>query len=173
MPENDPNTNPVPSFDHLPSMVADLRNKVDAILLKLSERENEQVRPVRKRLSVQECATYLGKAVTTIYAMTSEGIIPHYKVGNRLYFYEDELDDLIAANGRVSMRAESIEEHADRILQSHDRKPQAAADREAKKSAEEAAVARAKEAAIKQAKLAQAAMEAQRNAESNNPMLNP
>ena len=32
-----------------------------------------------------------GKAKPTIYANARKGIIPHYKRGNKLYFYEDEL----------------------------------------------------------------------------------
>ena len=31
------------------------------------------------------------KAKPTIYANARKGIIPHYKRGNKLYFYEDEL----------------------------------------------------------------------------------
>lgn len=173
MQDNTPTSNPVPSFDQLPLVVADIRDKVDAILIKLCNAENGLSHPVRKKMSVQECAAFLGKAVATIYSMTSEGLIPHYKVGNRLYFYEDEMEDFIATNGKVSKHGESIEEHADRILQSHDRKPQAAAERETRKFNEEAAIARAKEAARRQAELARAAQEAQRNRESNNQMLNP
>ena len=40
---------------------------------------------------IQGAMRITGKAKPTIYASARKGIIPHYKRGNKLYFYEDEL----------------------------------------------------------------------------------
>ena len=40
---------------------------------------------------IQGAMRITGKAKPTIYANARKGIIPHYKRGNKLYFYEDEL----------------------------------------------------------------------------------
>lgn len=41
--------------------------------------------------NIQGAMRITGKAKPTIYANARKGIIPHYKRGNKLYFYEDEL----------------------------------------------------------------------------------
>ena len=40
---------------------------------------------------IQGAMRITGKAKPTIYANARKGIIPNYKRGNKLYFYEDEL----------------------------------------------------------------------------------
>lgn len=47
-------------------------------------------------LSIKELSTYLGIKPSTLYAWSSRGIIPHYKVHGLLRFKKDEIDIWIA-----------------------------------------------------------------------------
>jgi len=46
--------------------------------------------------SIKELSTYLGIKPSTLYAWSSRGIIPHYKVHGLLRFKKDEIDVWIA-----------------------------------------------------------------------------
>lgn len=50
-----------------------------------------------------------GKAKPTIYANARKGIIPSYKRGNKLYFYEDELYKWIEGGKQYSNNTNSEE----------------------------------------------------------------
>lgn len=68
-------------------MVGQLSAKVDEMIGASTTQQGEQ----RRILNLYDLSALLGKAPTTIYAMTSEKRIPFYKKGNKLYFFEDEI----------------------------------------------------------------------------------
>lgn len=49
----------------------------------------------RRLLNISEASEYLGFAVHTIYCWTSQRRIPFLKIGNRLRFDRDRLDEWI------------------------------------------------------------------------------
>lgn len=75
-----------------------LTEKVDLLttlvneLLKMTT-PNEQSSVTNRHVltDIQGAMRITGKAKPTIYANARKGIIPNYKRGNKLYFYEDEL----------------------------------------------------------------------------------
>ncbi|MCD8313714.1 MAG: helix-turn-helix domain-containing protein [Bacteroidales bacterium] len=82
------------TFEQLPlaisrliDMVGQLSAKVDEMIGASTTQQGEQ----RRILNLYDLSALLGKAPTTIYAMTSEKRIPFYKKGNKLYFFEDEI----------------------------------------------------------------------------------
>jgi len=59
-----------------------------------------------------------GKAKPTIYANARKGIIPHYKRGNKLYFYEDELYQWIEGGRQNCMLAGGDSRHHQKLCRS-------------------------------------------------------
>jgi len=50
----------------------------------------------RGYMSVEEVARYLDMSVSTVYKLTSDGTLPHYKPkGKKLYFKRSELDSWV------------------------------------------------------------------------------
>ena len=47
----------------------------------------------RPFLTVKSAAQYLGLSYHTIYAYTEAGTLPHYKLGGRIRFDPDQLDE--------------------------------------------------------------------------------
>lgn len=65
-------------------------------------------------LNISEVAEYLSMAKSSIYKMTSERSIPHFKTGKKLLFKRSELDEWIKQH-RIKTRRE-IEIEADEYI---------------------------------------------------------
>lgn len=76
--------------------------------LNLEKPVNEDV------FDIKEATSYLKLSKATLYRMTMDREIPHYKIGRRLYFRREELDAWIN-KGRVKTR-EELNAEADGIL---------------------------------------------------------
>ena len=82
----------------LEQQIQNLTEKVDQLTQLVYELSrmttpNEQLSVSNRHVltDIQGAMRITGKAKPTIYANARKGIIPHYKRGNKLYFYEDEL----------------------------------------------------------------------------------
>ncbi|SDD76896.1 helix-turn-helix domain-containing protein [Niabella drilacis] len=75
---------PTLSFDALPSILADINQKINFILSKEPVDTSQQESPI----NIQRAAEILGLAKQTIYQKTE---IPRYKKGGKLFFFESEL----------------------------------------------------------------------------------
>lgn len=73
-------------------------------------------------IEIDEACKITRKAKPTIYTLARKGLIPAYKKGKKLYFYEDELLQWIES-GRKQMRAMSLQEQAAEIVYGVKRKP--------------------------------------------------
>lgn len=78
------------TFDKLPEAVAYLIKEVSQIR-ELVEVKQVQPKEKRKPIAINEACRLVMKAKPTIYALVRKGLIPCYKNGKKLYFYEDEL----------------------------------------------------------------------------------
>ncbi len=80
------------NFEDLPHVVAELLDGISEIKSILKERQVE-AQPTSKRvlLGIDEVCRITGKAKPTIYALVQKRLLPSYKRGKRLYFYEDEI----------------------------------------------------------------------------------
>lgn len=78
------------TFDKLPEAVAYLIKEVSQIR-ELVEVKQMQPTEKRKPIAINEACRLVMKAKPTIYALVRKGLIPCYKNGKKLYFYEDEL----------------------------------------------------------------------------------
>ena len=79
------------SFDELPQAVAYLTEKVEELFVMVSKLQPVQTPTERKPIEVDEACNILKKAKPTIYNLVRKGVLPAYKKGKKLYFYEDEL----------------------------------------------------------------------------------
>jgi len=85
------------TFDKLPQAVAFLIQEVTQIK-ELVGRNQNQNQPIAKRVPVgiEDACQIIGKAKPTIYALVRKRLLPCYKNGKKLYFFEDELLEWIA-----------------------------------------------------------------------------
>jgi len=86
------------TFDKLPEAVAFLIQEVSQIR-ELVEKNKPQSVEKRRPIEIDEACSLVKKAKPTIYALVRKGLIPCYKNGKKLYFFEDELMQWIS-NGR-------------------------------------------------------------------------
>jgi excisionase family DNA binding protein len=83
-----------PTFDQIPSLLAELIQRIDRIEAavtapKVGTGEGQTY------LTVDEAAAYTNLAKATIYGLTRRHLIPYLKKGKKLYFVEKELSDWI------------------------------------------------------------------------------
>jgi excisionase family DNA binding protein len=98
------------SFEHLPAAVERLLREM-AEMKSLLGRLTPPNRERRLPIEIDEACGIVRKAKSTMYALVRRGLIPCYKVGKRLYFYEDELLAWIVGGQRktIAQTKESIE----------------------------------------------------------------
>ena len=98
------------SFENLPKAVAHLVSKVEELKL-LVEKGHAPVLP-RKRvpIGIEKACQIIGKAKPTIYTLVRKRMLPCYKNGKKLYFFEEELLEWIT-NGKKKTLQE-IEDEA-------------------------------------------------------------
>lgn len=78
------------SFENLPKAVAHLLSEV-AEIKSLVEKTQPIVNSKRVPIGIDEACHLIGKAKPTIYALVRKRLIPCYKNGKKLYFFEEEL----------------------------------------------------------------------------------
>ena len=97
------------TFEKLPEAVGFLIREVQRLNESISSLTEKQ-RPQKKTpLSVEQACEIIGKAKVTVYAMARKGLIPHYKSGRKLYFFEEELLEWIVS-GKIKISEETREE---------------------------------------------------------------
>lgn len=129
------------SFEQLPQLMAALIGKVDYLisLFKQGFDSKASADPApalgrHRMMDAKEASQFIGKAIPTIYAMTSRNEIPFCKKRNKLYFFEDELTQWIEGGGenmptkRTKAKGERLDKHNKKILESKHRKPKSGFD---------------------------------------------
>jgi len=99
------------AFEQLPEVIVQLINEVTELktLIKLQVTTNSEPEK-RQLIGIYKASKCIGKSIGTIYNLTSTNKIPHYKNGNQLYFFEDELLAYIA-KGKYSNRQSKKNKH--------------------------------------------------------------
>ena len=67
-----------------------------------------------KPMNLKEVVAYMGTSTSAIYKLTSTAEIPHYKLGKKLFFKKEEIDEWIYAN-KVKTR-QDIENEANEYI---------------------------------------------------------
>jgi excisionase family DNA binding protein len=100
------------TFDKLPEAVAYLIKEV-AQIKELIESKQEPPPVKRVPIDIDEACQTIGKAKPTLYALVRKRMIPCYKNGKKLYFFEDELLEWIAKGKKKTLLEISAEVEAD------------------------------------------------------------
>src|SRR5690554_1140528 len=79
------------SFDNLPKAVAHLLSEVAEIKSLVENNQPQKNNSKRVPIGIEDACDIIGKARSTVYALVRKRLIPCYKNGKKLYFFEDEL----------------------------------------------------------------------------------
>ena len=110
------------TFDKLPQAVGYLTEQVERIHKIVAALQPQTAIDKHRIVDVDEACKITRKAKPTIYTLARKGLIPAYKRGKKLYFYEDELLQWIES-GRKSLQALNLQEQAAEIVLDVKRKP--------------------------------------------------
>lgn len=101
------------SFDNLPKAIAHLVDEVEQLKL-LIEKNQTPINPTKRiPIGIEKACQIIGKAKPTIYSMVQKRMIPCYKNGKKLYFFEDELLEWITKGKKKTMYEIEMEAQAD------------------------------------------------------------
>ena len=95
------------TFDKLPEAVAYLIEAVAEI--KSLVKNKTELPEKRIPIGIEDACRIIQKAKSTIYALVRKGLLPSYKRGKKLFFFEDELLEWIAKGKKktiLDIRAE-------------------------------------------------------------------
>lgn len=110
------------TFDKLPQAVGYLTEQMEQIRQMVAALQPQTSSDKHRLVEIDEACKITRKAKPTIYTLARKGLIPAYKRGKKLYFYEDELLQWIES-GRKQMQAMSLQEQAAEIVHGAKRKP--------------------------------------------------
>ena len=79
------------TFDKLPQAVGYLTEQVERIHKIVAALQPQTTTDKHRIVEIDEAYQITRKAKPTIYTLARKGLIPAYKRGKKLYFYEDEL----------------------------------------------------------------------------------
>ena len=96
------------TFDKLPQAVTYLTEQV-AELKQMVSALQPSTQDKHVLVGIEEACRIVKKAKPTVYALVRKGLLPAYKKGKQLYFYEDELLVWIE-NGRKKTSEQNYEE---------------------------------------------------------------
>lgn len=92
------------SFENLPKAVAHLVKEIAEIKLLIQNVQVYESKDKSIPIGIEEASRLIGKAKSTIYALVRQRIIPCYKYGKKLYFFEEELLEWISKGKRKTMQ---------------------------------------------------------------------
>jgi len=89
------------TFDKLPQAVGYLTEQVERIHKIVTALQPQTSTDKHRIVEIDEACQITRKAKPTIYTLARKGLIPAYKRGKKLYFYEDELLQLIESSRKT------------------------------------------------------------------------
>ena len=110
------------TFEQLPKAVSELTNQVMELRNMVAALKPAAPDDKHRIVEIDGACQITRKAKPTIYTLARKGLIPAYKRGKKLYFYEDELLQWIES-GRKPLQALNLQEQAAEIVLGVKRKP--------------------------------------------------
>lgn len=101
------------SFENLPKAVAHLVCELAEIKSLVEKGQMPVVSQKRIPIDIEEACRIIGKAKPTVYALVRKRMIPCYKNGKKLYFFEDELLEWIAKGKKKTLQEIESEAEAE------------------------------------------------------------
>ena len=97
------------TFEQLPQAVSELTTQVMELRNMVSSLQPQVPTEKHRIIGIDDACIITQKAKPTIYTLARKGLIPAYKRGKKLYFYEDELLKWIE-EGRKVVTTKSYDE---------------------------------------------------------------
>ena len=92
------------SFENLPKAVAHLVSELAEVKSLVEKGQVSIVPQKRIPIDIEEACRIIGKAKPTVYALVRKRMIPCYKNGKKLYFFEDELLEWISKGKKKTLQ---------------------------------------------------------------------
>lgn len=92
------------SFENLPKAVAHLVSEIAQIKAIVEKGQKPNIPEKRIPIDIERACEIISKAKPTIYALVRKRLIPSYKNGKKLYFFEDELLEWISNGKRKTLQ---------------------------------------------------------------------
>ncbi|MDB9084349.1 helix-turn-helix domain-containing protein [Parabacteroides merdae] len=102
-------TKEIITFEQLPQAVSELTTQVMELRNMVSSLQPQVPTEKHRIIGIDDACIITQKAKPTIYTLARKGLIPAYKRGKKLYFYEDELLKWIE-EGRKVVTTKSYDE---------------------------------------------------------------
>jgi excisionase family DNA binding protein len=100
------------TFDKLPEAVAFLIKEVTQIKELVGCKQNP-LPAKRVPIGIEEACQIIGKAKPTVYTLVRKRLLPCYKNGKKLYFFEDELLEWISKGKKKTLSEIESESEAE------------------------------------------------------------
>ena len=84
-------TKEIITFEQLPQAVSELTTQVMELRNMVASLQPQAPAEKHRIIGIDDACIITQKAKPTIYTLARKGLIPAYKRGKKLYFYEDEL----------------------------------------------------------------------------------
>ncbi len=92
------------SFENLPKAVAHLVSELAEIKSLVEKGQQTPIVPQKRvPIGIEDACRIIGKAKPTVYALVRKRLLPCYKNGKKLYFFEDELLECIAKGKKKTL----------------------------------------------------------------------
>jgi hypothetical protein len=89
----------------LPKAVAHLVSELTEIKSLVEKGQQTPIVPQKRvPIGIKDACRIIGKAKPTVYALVRKRLLPCYKNGKKLYFFEDELLDCIAKGKKKTLQ---------------------------------------------------------------------
>ena len=104
------------TFDEMPNVIAEIRETVLQLARQIGEMKVSDPAAAEKGshvpIGTKRACEITGKARNTLYRYTAHGLIPCYKRGKQIYFFEDELLEWVRSG-----KCETVDEQLERTGQ--------------------------------------------------------
>lgn len=81
------------TFNDLPTVLQEMRDRIEQSYCLIQNLQPPK--PARRPIFIKQASEILGKAENTVYKLSHAGMLPCYRQGRRIYFFEDELLEFI------------------------------------------------------------------------------
>ena len=91
-------TQNIPTFNDVPCLLANIDEKLGIIVEWIQSGASQQ--DPHAILTIDEAVAFTGYSKSAIHSATSKDTIPHFKRGNKLFFFKDELVEWLMSDNR-------------------------------------------------------------------------
>jgi len=93
-------------IEDLPDFInlLEINSRIKQIESKISEIASAPPSASRKTLGITEASAMLGLSKSRVYVLSGQGKLKSYKVGNRVLFFNDEMEQYIRSGGKINAK---------------------------------------------------------------------